>query len=262
MSLVALVSAKRSPGVTTAAVALASVWPVRPALVIECDPAGGDLAADAGLPLEPGLTSLAASRRHGFTGRPPRRPFPATPVRGQRRDGAPVAGRRRVALGRPVRPSRRGAGRPARHRVFADCGRLDLQSPRRPSSTAADLVVVVVRPTLAGVEHAAARHRPTPEQGQARRLLLVGEQPYPAKEVGAFSPRGHRGAGRRPGRGRHPPARDGHAPPGAIAAAAQRPLHRRPARRRLQAAPHGQRRDAAALAPMNGNGAHPAGDRR
>ena len=43
MSLVALAADKGSPGVTTAAVALAAVWP-RPALVAECDPSGGDLA--------------------------------------------------------------------------------------------------------------------------------------------------------------------------------------------------------------------------
>ena len=44
MALIALVSAKGSPGVTTLAMALAQVWPRR-VLVAECDPAGGDIAA-------------------------------------------------------------------------------------------------------------------------------------------------------------------------------------------------------------------------
>ena len=62
MSVVALSSPKGSPGVTTLAVALASWWP-RPSIVIEADPAGGDLAARLALPEEPGLVSLAAAHR-------------------------------------------------------------------------------------------------------------------------------------------------------------------------------------------------------
>ena len=43
MSLIVIGAAKGGPGVTTAAVALAAVWPRR-AIVAECDPSGGDLA--------------------------------------------------------------------------------------------------------------------------------------------------------------------------------------------------------------------------
>ncbi|MCX6462679.1 MAG: hypothetical protein NTW05_03650 [Pseudonocardiales bacterium] len=42
--LIGMVSAKASPGVTTSALALASVWP-RSALVVEADPFGGDVRA-------------------------------------------------------------------------------------------------------------------------------------------------------------------------------------------------------------------------
>jgi hypothetical protein len=42
MALIALAADKGSPGVTTAAVALAAVWPRRVRLA-ETDPAGGDL---------------------------------------------------------------------------------------------------------------------------------------------------------------------------------------------------------------------------
>jgi len=63
--MVALASAKGSPGVTTALVALAGVWP-RPVLVAECDPNGSDLAARFGLPPVPGLVSLASVARHGL----------------------------------------------------------------------------------------------------------------------------------------------------------------------------------------------------
>src|SRR5271155_3710750 len=69
MSLVALASV-RSCGVTTFATGLAMVWPgERQRLLVEADPAGGILAAAAGLKPEPGLVSLAAAaRRHDEPG--------------------------------------------------------------------------------------------------------------------------------------------------------------------------------------------------
>ncbi len=71
MALIVLAADKGSPGVTTAALALAAVWPRR-ALLAEADPAGGDLvyrsAAAHGGPLDPntGMLSLAATARRGL----------------------------------------------------------------------------------------------------------------------------------------------------------------------------------------------------
>ena len=71
MALIAIASDKGAPGVTTAALALAAVWP-RPVLLAECDPAGGDLvyrfpAVDGGH-LDPrrGVLSLAVVARRGM----------------------------------------------------------------------------------------------------------------------------------------------------------------------------------------------------
>ena len=71
MALIAIASDKGAPGVTTAALALAAVWP-RPVLLAECDPAGGDLvyrfpAVDGGR-LDPrrGVLSLAVVARRGM----------------------------------------------------------------------------------------------------------------------------------------------------------------------------------------------------
>jgi hypothetical protein len=71
MALIAVASDKGAPGVTTTALALASVWP-EPVLLAECDPAGGDLvfrfpAAD-GRQLDPrrGLLSLAVAGRRDY----------------------------------------------------------------------------------------------------------------------------------------------------------------------------------------------------
>jgi hypothetical protein len=71
MSLIAIAADKGSPGVTTASVALAAIWP-RPVLLAECDPSGADLvyrlpAADGG-PLDPrrGLLNVAVAARRGL----------------------------------------------------------------------------------------------------------------------------------------------------------------------------------------------------
>ena len=62
--LLCLASIKGSPGVTTTALALAACWPASwRRVLVEADPAGGDLAARYGLPLTPGLVSLAAAAR-------------------------------------------------------------------------------------------------------------------------------------------------------------------------------------------------------
>ena len=71
MALIAVAADKGAPGVTTACVALAAVWP-RPVLLAECDPAGGDLACrlpgSGGGQLDPGrgLLSLAVAGRRGI----------------------------------------------------------------------------------------------------------------------------------------------------------------------------------------------------
>src|SRR5260370_29129782 len=70
MALIAVAADKGAPGVTTASVALAAVWP-RPVLLAECDPAGGDivyrLPGAGGTRLDPrrGLLSPAVAARHG-----------------------------------------------------------------------------------------------------------------------------------------------------------------------------------------------------
>lgn len=70
MSVIALCSLKGSPGATTAALALATSTTLRAdTLLVEADPAGGDLAARLGFPSEPGLASLAAAGRRELDAR-------------------------------------------------------------------------------------------------------------------------------------------------------------------------------------------------
>ncbi|GHJ49423.1 hypothetical protein Cs7R123_67650 [Catellatospora sp. TT07R-123] len=68
MTLIALVSAKGSPGVSTAALAFTLTWPA-PTMLAECDPAGGDLLAGYlsryELPTNRGVLPLASSALRG-----------------------------------------------------------------------------------------------------------------------------------------------------------------------------------------------------
>lgn len=155
MSLVALAADKGSPGVTTAAVALAAVWP-RPALVAECDPSGGDLAlrlhAPGGAPLHPerGLLSYAAAVRRG-----------AAPMRDHLQEADGGLG---VLLG--LQTAEQAAGLAglwpgiatglAQERsadVVADCGRLGPATPVVDVLRRADLVLLLTRPALDAVVH-------------------------------------------------------------------------------------------------------------
>jgi hypothetical protein len=68
MAVVALTSARGAPGVSTAALAMTLLWP-RPALLAECDPAGGSSALAGYLrgtvDHSRGLLNLAVAHRHG-----------------------------------------------------------------------------------------------------------------------------------------------------------------------------------------------------
>ncbi len=68
MTVIALASIKGSPGVTTAAIALAASWPPgRRVLLVEADPFGGDLAPRYGSTITNGLASLFAAARRSLT---------------------------------------------------------------------------------------------------------------------------------------------------------------------------------------------------
>lgn len=59
------VASFKSGGATTTAAALALMWPGEPAVLVEADPAGGDLGGWHGIADMPGLASLASACRAG-----------------------------------------------------------------------------------------------------------------------------------------------------------------------------------------------------
>src|SRR5271155_2301972 len=197
MSLVVLGSAKGSPGVTTTGLALASWWH-RPLVVMEADPAGGDIAARFGLPEEPGLVGMAAALRHN----PDRQPSSSFEFEnhiqptstGIRVIVAPASAHQATAsldLLFDASPP------PSDHEtdLLIDIGRaswavgtavkpnLQPRSAGWSWTNAADLFIWISRPHLADLAHLAAaldldRHYPRVEA-----IVLLGDGPYPADEV-------------------------------------------------------------------------------
>jgi hypothetical protein len=188
MGFLAFASAKASPGVTTSIAALAASWPAdRSLLVVELDPAGGDLAVRYDLSPEPGLVTLAAAGRReldpetllahsqllpgGAAGHAPRRLL-AAPVSLDQASAALLALRGRLS----------GVLSAVASDVLVDCGRLDHASPSQRVATEADLLVMVARPVVAEVHHLSTRLDTLSPRNLS--LLLVGDRPYSVEEVG------------------------------------------------------------------------------
>jgi hypothetical protein len=150
--LIAVCSDKGSPGVTTSALALAAAWSA-PAVVVEADPSGGDLAmriraSKAALPETPTVLTVATAARSNherdLLDRHTHRlnknvsVIPAPILREQ------MAGVRdwellSTALARCTQP------------VFADLGHLHSAAKAAAVAAQADLVIAVARPTATSV---------------------------------------------------------------------------------------------------------------
>ncbi len=186
--LLCLASVKGSPGVTTTALALAACWPASwRRVLVEADPAGGDLAARYGLPLTPGLVSLAAAARRNIDPDvvwdhaqelPGGLPVVTGPTRSDQAHAALAA-----VCGADGHAGVLGAFT-GRGDVVAivDCGRLDHDSPIPRVIEAADELLLLARPRADELAHLAARAAEVAAGPAHTRLLLVGPG-YPAGEV-------------------------------------------------------------------------------
>lgn len=184
--LIAVCSLKGSPGVTTLATALGARWPAgENPIVVEADPAGGDLMARFRLNDSPGLVSLAvAARRNTDPG-----------LLAQHTQHLP--GGLRVVLG-PVgaeqsrsalsvlasggaSPLRRAADQPDTT-VIVDCGRVDPDSPALPIIRSADTMLLLARPRDDQLAHIALKLREAQRWSGKPCFVLVGDG-YPTREV-------------------------------------------------------------------------------
>lgn len=186
MTLLALASAKGSPGVSTAALALAAVWPAeREVVVAEADPAGSALAPRFALPYERGVASLAPASRHRFVATDVADHLQRLPFGAGRAHVDVLVGVRAGEQGRVL--SRFWDGFAAAMAVadgpdvVADCGRLGPDSPALGVVTAAHLALLVVRPDVEGVVQAQLRAsalRDTGIEPERLGVVVVGEKPY------------------------------------------------------------------------------------
>lgn len=191
--LVAVLSVKGSPGVTTFSIALAARWPAptRP-LLVEADPSGGDVGTRFSLSSAPGLVSLAAAARSSTD---PAMVWRHTqPLPG----GLPVvvappdAGRARAALsalvGDPTTVPDGGAGilRAVANTpttvVIADCGRIDAGSPTIPFVRSADAMILLTRAHADDLAHLTCRLSALGRWTPRPVMLLIGEG-YSVAEV-------------------------------------------------------------------------------
>lgn len=195
MTVIALCSAKGSPGVTAAGLALTLTWPGR-CVLAECDPAGGSVQAGylaGALPADRGIRELAVAALRDQDLR--------QVWWGQLVDLQPP-GLHRLLLPGISDPVQSGALRPVWDRlagfftelaggepgfdVIVDCGRLAAPNPPWPMLARADAVLLVVRPALPGLAAAIPTLRTLRDQladhtGGASSLGLLitgpGDQP-------------------------------------------------------------------------------------
>ena len=155
MALIAIAADKGAPGVTTACIALAVVWP-RPVLLAECDPAGGDLAcwlpAAGGGRLDPGrgLLSLAVAGRRGIG---PGQILDHTQKLSGGLDvlAGVVTAEQGAGLDMLWGPAGAALAQLPGLDVIADCGRIGADGPHHDLIASASSVVLVTRDTLAEV---------------------------------------------------------------------------------------------------------------
>lgn len=185
MTLLAVASAKASPGASTLALALAATWPregLGEAWLLEADPDGGSVAALRTLRHDPGLMSLAASRVMDLE---------AIRAHVQMLDtdlgvliGHASADQATAVIASVV--GRLGPWTAAQSslQVIADLGRVSPRSPAIGFARAADAVLLVLRPQLDEVVHVAHRAQALRDAGCTTGLVLIGDRPYGPNEVG------------------------------------------------------------------------------
>jgi MinD-like ATPase involved in chromosome partitioning or flagellar assembly len=184
MSLIALGSMKSSPGVTTAALALASVWPSSQRVIVaEFDPAGGDIATRFGRAFEPGVISLAAAVRRS-SGSAAAIDHCQQVLGGVDVLMAPANPAQLTAAVRLLDERREWTElRGGEPQILADCGRLFDEPTVAHLLQASSLVVVLARPILSELHHVSARLSTLQALAGRVTLVLSGHGPYSADEV-------------------------------------------------------------------------------
>jgi hypothetical protein len=173
MTGIALLSAKGAPGVTTCAVLLAAVWPTS-AMLVEADPAGGDLRSwytdAAGQPLsaDVGVVSLLSRQAAGA-------PLSLVDHCHTLPGGLAVLvgpeTRTQFELLRAQMPQLAAGIATTEQAVLVDLGRVDSTSLVAPLPEACSLSLVVCKPTVSSIRHTRTLLAAAPK---SPRVILIG----------------------------------------------------------------------------------------
>jgi MinD-like ATPase involved in chromosome partitioning or flagellar assembly len=174
VSVIAFASAKSSPGVTTLAELVVQLRPPsRRCALLDCDPAGGDWLLRPGVASEPGLVSLATAGRRELG---PDELSAHLQHLGESLEVlvAPAASRQAWgALDLVAERLVAHLGALECMDFVLDCGSLAPASPALPLVRAADLVVLVSRPTAQAMVHLAPWVEQFLGEGSAVVVVLV-----------------------------------------------------------------------------------------
>jgi hypothetical protein len=176
--LIAMGSWRGSPGVTTAALALAEAWPNGPGVfVMECDPRGGTLVPRFLMPGQRRLAELAGDARHGgdlsLLGKHAVVAPGGAKVLTGPEDGRQLCAALAVLLA-PGGVLERAAADTGTV-VLADCGRLDPDVPEIVALLKlADTLVLTLRPAAEQVLALSGSRPQISELHEKLSLLLVG----------------------------------------------------------------------------------------
>lgn len=185
MPAIVLVSAKGSPGVTTAAAALAAAGTGGAAtgLLAELDPSGGSVQVLAGGPAAWGLVDAAGRLRRQASAEairdtatvlPPGLPCLLAPPAGHIAESVIGSGGDRWLT----------SLRAAAADVVVDAGRWEPSQRTAGRIAGADIVAVVCRPTVAGIESARlALDRVRSAARAPVAVVVVGRKPYAPDEI-------------------------------------------------------------------------------
>lgn len=154
--LIAVCSAKHSPGATTLALALAAAPPAAGSLLVDADPIGGDLAVRLRGRTQLGLVGLLGKAHRGLTVDAVNEQCQWLAI-GPALLAAPVDPAEADACLAALAPRLADLLPQVARRCVCDCGRMSPGSAAEPLVNAADVVVWVMTDDKAGLEHTRMR---------------------------------------------------------------------------------------------------------
>jgi len=184
MTTIAVTGTKGSPGATTLALAICAMSAPRSPLLVEADPAGGDIAVRCGLTVDAGLLTFAASGRRGFDRATVDTHAQLLPC-GAAALLAPTSAEQATSALTSIGTALEATFRNEASLVIIDGGRWDPRSPAADVVAAASAALLVLRPTLESVEHARWQLASLAASVDRAIAVCVGERPYPSDEVQA-----------------------------------------------------------------------------